>query len=171
MSNKPEEHRSRREFLKYSAAIAGGAGVLGMGVTRVTAAADPPQGEVDLENLRLVEYDPEPQLVTKESYVPRSRYTAIDVHNHLRRIVDQGPQFIENYVRKMDECNVQAIVDLDGRWGETLDRHMEVLKNPYPDRFYIYARVDWSRINEPDFSERAVEELERGFEKGVQGLK
>ncbi len=171
MSNKPEEHRSRREFLKYSAAIAGGAGVLGMGVTRGTAASDPPQGEVDLENLRLVDYDPEPQLVTNETYVPRSRYSAIDVHNHLRRIVDQGPQFIENYVRKMDECNVQAIVDLDGRWGETLDRHMEVLKKPYPDRFYIYARVDWSRINEPDFSRQAVEELERGFEKGVQGLK
>lgn len=171
MATKSKKGSNRREFLKYSSALVGGAGMMNLGALNSYAASSSPQGEVDLENLRLVDYDPEPQLITKESYVPRSRYSAIDVHNHLRKIVDKGPEFIEQYVRKMDECNVQAIVDLDGRWGEILDRHLEVLKKPYPDRFYIYARVDWSRIDEPDFSERAVEELERAVEKGVQGLK
>ncbi len=171
MSNISEHYNSRREFLKLSAVSAGGAGLLGMGVVNTAAGASNAQDQVDLQNLRLVDYDPDPQLVTKETYVPRSRYTAIDVHNHLRRIVDRGPQFIDSYVRKMDECNVQAIVDLDGGWGENLEKHLKVLKELHPDRFYIYARVDWSRIDEPDFSANAVEELERGVEKGVQGLK
>ena len=172
MSKSIGKSKQRRNFLRTAAAAAGGLGLLGMGTAhQVKGASRPSQEDVDLSNLRLIDYDPTPQLVTKETYLPRSRYSAIDVHNHLRKIVDEGPGFIRNYVKKMDECNVQAIVDLDGGWGETLDKHLQVLKKPYPDRFYIYARIDWSRYDEPDFSEKAVEELERAVEKGVQGLK
>jgi len=172
MSKSIGKSKQRRNFLRTAAAAVGGIGLLGVGTAnRGKSASSLPKEDVDLSNLRLVDYDPMPQIVTKETYISRSRYSAIDVHNHLRKIVDESPSFIKNYVKKMDECNLQAIVDLDGGWGENLDKHLQVLKRPYPDRFYIYARVDWSRYDEPDFSEKAVEELERGVEKGVQGLK
>ena len=124
----------------------------------------------DIKNIHLVDYQPQPMLVTKETYVPKARYPAIDVHNHLRHIVESGED-ISKIVSIMDECNVEAVVDLDGGFGENLDKHLRVLKEPYPDRFIIYARIDWSRINEPDFSEYAVNELEEAVSKGAQGLK
>lgn len=177
MSN---EGSNRRDFLKRSAVAIGGLGLAGAGCAGQSAeeSSQLPAGEPvsnglpdDPKDLRLVDYDPEPQLVTDVTDVPQAKYAAIDCHNHLGRIIDEGPEFIDQYVQKMDENNVQAIVDLDGRWGETLDRHLEVLKEPYPDRFYIYARVDFSRIDEQNFGQQAAEQLERGYEKGVQGLK
>ena len=124
----------------------------------------------DIKNIRLIDYQPQPMLVTKETYVPKARYPAIDVHNHLRHIVESGED-ISKIVSIMDECNVKAVVDLDGGFGENLDKHLRALKEPYPDRFIIYARIDWSRINEPDFSEYAVNQLEESVRKGAQGLK
>lgn len=125
----------------------------------------------DLKNLTLYDYQPRPQLVTKETHIDRSKFPAIDAHNHLRKIVDKGLEFMKEYVRKMDDCNVRAIVDLDGGWGETLDRHLDVFTKAFPGRFYVFAKVDLDRIAEPDFSAKAVAELERAVEKGAQGLK
>jgi predicted TIM-barrel fold metal-dependent hydrolase len=121
-------------------------------------------------DLRLVEYQPKAMLVTKVTEVAKSRYPAIDVHNHLRPIVDSGED-VARFVKVMDECNVRAIVDLDGGFGATLDKHLKALKQPYPDRFIIYARIDWSRLNDPGFSEYSAKQLEEAVKKGAQGLK
>jgi len=125
----------------------------------------------DLKDLTLYDYQPRSQLVTDKTEIEKAKYPAVDVHNHLRKILDKDASFIKDYVKKMDECNVHAIVSLDGAWGEKLDKHLEVLKKPYPDRFYIFARIDWSDLHKSDFSERAVEKLEKSVEKGCQGLK
>lgn len=173
-----EEGSNRRRFLKQSAVALGAFGLAGCGTQTGGDSDALPAGEPvsnglpdDPKDLRLVDYDPEPQLVTDVTDVPQAKYTAIDCHNHLGDLVNQGSDAIDEFVREMDENNVQATVNLDGRWGETLDRQLKALKEPYPDRFYIYARVDFSRIDEPDFGKRAAEQLERGYEKGVQGLK
>ena len=176
-----EQGRDRRDFLKQSAVALGGVSLAGCAAPSVESAdssntlsaGEPATGGLpdDPKDLLLVDFAPEPQLVTEVTDVPQAKYAAINCHNHLGNLVEQGADAVDDYVRAMDENNVQATVDLDGRWGETLDRQLNVLKEPYPDRFYIYARVDFGCIDEPGFGERAAEELERGYEKGVQGLK
>lgn len=177
-----DQRSDRRAFLKQSAVAVGGVGLAGCtGHTMedsVDGTSTLPAGEPvhnglpdDPKNLRLVDYAPQPQLVTDVTNVPRAKYTAIDCHNHLEELVERGSDAIDSFVREMDENNVQAVVNLDGKWGEALDRQLKALKEPYPDRFYIYARIDFSRIDEPDFGEQAAEQLERGYEKGAQGLK
>ena len=126
--------------------------------------------EEALKDIRLVDYQPKSMLVTKVTEVKKAKYPAIDVHNHLRKIVDSGED-ISKLVKIMDDCNVKAVVDLDGGFGENLDKHLNVLKEEYPDRFIIYARIDWNKINEPDFSEYSAKQLEEAVKKGVQGLK
>jgi len=126
--------------------------------------------EESIKDIRLVDFQPKPMLVTKVTNVQKAKYPAIDVHNHLRRIVDSETD-ISEYVKIMDECNVKAVVNLDGGYGETLDKHLKVLKEPYPDRFIVYARVDWTKLNEPDFSEYSANQLEEAVKKGAQGLK
>ena len=126
--------------------------------------------EETLKDIRLVDYQPKPMLITKVTEVKKAKYPAIDVHNHLQRIVDSGEN-ISKFVKIMDECNVKAVVDLDGGFGENLDKHLKVLKEKYPERFIVYARIDWSKIDEPDFPEYSARQLEEAVKKGVQGLK
>jgi len=123
-----------------------------------------------LSDLRMVDYEPQPMLVTKVSEVKRAKYPVIDVHNHLRTIVDSGED-ISQFVKIMDACNVQAVVDLDGGFGTNLDKHLSVLHDQFPDRFIVYARIDWRKIDDPDFSEYSVKQLEEAVKKGVRGLK
>ncbi|MFW5980759.1 MAG: amidohydrolase family protein [Halanaerobiaceae bacterium] len=125
----------------------------------------------DLKKLSLFDYKPEPQLITEETHIKKAKYEAVDAHNHLRHIVDKSKKFIDEYVKRLDECNVKAVVNLDGGWGENLDRHLETFKKPYPDRFYVLANIDWSDVEKPDFSKRAVKKLEESIEKGARGLK
>jgi len=126
-------------------------------------------GEKKPEDLRLTEYAPKPMLVTKVTEVKRAKFPAIDVHNHLRRIVKSGDD-LAKYVKIMDDCNVQAVVNLDGGFGERLDKHLKFFSK-YPDRFIVYMRIDWSKLSEPDFSEYNARLLEEGFKKGARGLK
>ncbi len=126
--------------------------------------------KTNLKDTRLVDFDPKPMLVVKETSVPKAKYPAIDVHNHLRPVVESDED-ISKFVKIMDDCNVKAIVDLDGGWGETLDKHLKRLKEPYPDRFIVYAQVDFSKIDDPDFAEYSANQLEESVKKGAQGLK
>ncbi len=98
--------------------------------------------EESIKDIRLVDFQPKPMLVTKVTDVQKAKYPAIDFHNHLRRIVDSETD-ISEYVKIMDECNIKAVVNLDGGWGENLDKHLKRLKEPYPDRFIVYAQVDF----------------------------
>jgi predicted TIM-barrel fold metal-dependent hydrolase len=123
-----------------------------------------------LSDLRLLDYQPHPMLVTKITEIKKAKYPVIDVHNHLKRIVNSGKD-ISDYVKIMDECNVQAVVDLDGGFGTKLDKHLTILRDAFPERFIVYTRIDWSRIDDPDFSEYSVQNLEEAVKKGARGLK
>ena len=123
-----------------------------------------------LKDIRLFDYKPKSMLVVKETKVKKAKFPVIDAHNHLNRIVNSETDAAE-YVKIMDECNVKMVIDLDGGWGENLDKHLKKLKKRYPDRFIVLAQIDFSRINEPDFTEQAVKQLEESIKKGAQGLK
>lgn len=125
--------------------------------------------ELDLKNVPIQDYDPTSMLETGETPIEKASFPAVDVHNHLRRA--DTPEKVDEVIRAMDETNVAAVVNLDGGWGETLDKNIERLNKRYPGRFIQYMRIDWSRIDEPGFGEAMATELERGFKIGAQGLK
>jgi predicted TIM-barrel fold metal-dependent hydrolase len=125
--------------------------------------------EADLKNVPIQDYDPVSMLKSGETVVEKAKFPAVDVHNHLRRA--DTPEKVDEMIRAMDDTNVAAVVNLDGGWGETLDKNIERLNKRYPGRFIQYMRIDWSRIDEPGFGETMAQELERGFKIGAQGLK
>mgnify|MGYP000875228576 CR=1 FL=1 len=124
---------------------------------------------MDVKKVALFDYDPRPQLVTAETIVSKAKFPAIDAHNHLRGIIDNLDS-VREYVQAMDECNVQAVTNLDGGWGKQLAQHLDVL-NRFPGRFYVFAGINWDMIDEPDFPERAVLQLEQSIRHGARGLK
>ena len=79
-----------------------------------------------LRNLPLREFRPRPYLRVEEHQVARSRFPAVDVHNHLGRWLSEDGRWaspdVGDLIALMDACNVTSIVNLDGRWGTSSRR-------------------------------------------------
>ena len=71
----------------------------------------------------------------------------------------------------MDQINMRVMVNLDGRWGEALQRNVQAFKGRDPNRFAVFANLNFSGINEPDFGKRAASQLEQDVKNGAAGLK
>ncbi len=132
-------------------------------------------------DLLLKDFKPRSALVTKDNTPSRARFPVVDAHNHLGYwdpfIFQDGgdPGWTVKDVRAtvamMDELNIRCVVDLDGGWGDQLQANLERYKEPYPDRFCVFAWVDWSQVDEPGFGEKWARELEKAVAAGAQGLK
>jgi predicted TIM-barrel fold metal-dependent hydrolase len=132
-------------------------------------------------DLLLKDFKPRSALVTKDSTPQRARFPVVDAHNHLGYwdpyiFQDGGPpgwtvKDVAATVGMMDELNIRCVVDLDGGWGDQLHANLERYKEPYPDRFCIFAWVDWSEAEQQGFGEKWAKELEKAVAAGAQGLK
>ena len=71
----------------------------------------------------------------------------------------------------MDHCNIQKMVILTGMWGEHLQKVVDEMVKPYPDRFMVFTQIDWSRIDEPDFAQHMVRQIDDAVARGARGLK
>lgn len=114
----------------------------------------------------LLDYDPTPTLVTKETHLDRPKFPAIDIHCHWS--LDQDPSAM---LAAMDELGIRAAVNLSGGFGEKLDAMLAKFHAAAPDRLLIFCNLDFAGIDDPDWSRRAVAELERGRRAGASGLK
>lgn len=120
--------------------------------------------------LLLADYQPRSELVVPEHPVPRAKWPAIDVHNHLTH-----PGWPERepaeMVREMDFLNLVAIVNLSGGTGDELKRNLARLDEAHPGRFITFCNVDWTGLGTPGWTEKAVSQLEADIRAGARGLK
>ena len=122
--------------------------------------------------LLLRDFHPRSMLHVPVHEVARARFPVWDVHNHVndaRGIGERIPP--EHVIRAMDEANVAKIVILTGAWGEGLQRVLDKMVKPYPDRFIVFTQIDWSKVNDPHFSEEMVAQLDDAVRRGARGLK
>jgi predicted TIM-barrel fold metal-dependent hydrolase len=123
--------------------------------------------------LLLKDYDPKSMLHSADHKVPRAKFPVIDVHNHVN---DAGGVHGEKIppaevVRRMDRANVQTIVILTGMWGDKLQGVIDQMVKPYPGRFLVFMQLDWSKIDDPNFSAEMVAQLDDAVRRGARGLK
>ncbi len=128
------------------------------------------------DELLLTDYCPRPALVTADHTPSRPRFPAIDAHNHLGAAFGDGwdGRPLTELLDRMDEAGIEALVDLDGGWGEEiLNRHLDRFKAGAPERFYHFGGVDWSRWPEQGdgFGEWAAGRLRDQVRRGASGLK
>ncbi len=98
----------------------------------------------------------------------RAKFPAIDFHLHGRGI--SSDDAYRKMIKLMDETGLGVLCNMDGGFGKTFDQNMKV-GEPYRDRIIHFARLDWEGINEPGWSAKTTEELERCFRAGAAGLK
>ena len=71
----------------------------------------------------------------------------------------------------MNEAGVRMVVNLDGGWGENLKETLAALDEKHPDRFATFALIDFSGLDNDDWSSREAARLEESFKAGAKGLK
>jgi predicted TIM-barrel fold metal-dependent hydrolase len=91
-----------------------------------------------------------------------------------------GKEDLNKLVAEMDKMNMGLMVNLSGRGFNQdeakstagLVKQIESVKTYYPTRFAIFTNIDFSKINEPDWTAKAVKTLEEDVKiRGAKGLK
>jgi hypothetical protein len=135
----------------------------------LAALGQPPD---DIRELKLRDWEPRSMLAAKATQVPRAKFPAIDVHNHLgggKGVLTA--QRVAHYLAELDASGVRTVVNLDGGWGERLEETLGALDRAHPGRFLTFALIDFSGIDDPRWTDRELKRLEAGFKAGARGLK
>jgi predicted TIM-barrel fold metal-dependent hydrolase len=124
------------------------------------------------KTLLLRDFHPVSMLHVPAHEVPRAKFYVIDVHNHINDaagIDEHMPP--ARVVEVMDRTNVKTVVILTGMWGAKLQHVIDEMVKPYPGRFIVFAQLDYSRINDPNFGEEMVRLVDDSVARGARGLK
>jgi len=113
-------------------------------------------------------YNPPSTLVVPEHKVTRAKYPFIDVHNHQ---FDMPEKDLGILIKDMDRLNMQVLVNLSGESGNRIRKSVANIKEHYPKRFIVFANVDFDKVGEPGWGDRAAKQLEEDVKNGANGLK
>jgi amidohydrolase family protein len=122
---------------------------------------------------RLDSYDPQSTIVLRETHISSASCPALDFHNHLGRWLTRTwvvPD-VSALVHLMDLCNIELIVNADGRWGVELEANLNRYDRQFPGRFATFCHLDWGETAREGFGERMAQRLLEDFESGAHGLK
>jgi predicted TIM-barrel fold metal-dependent hydrolase len=107
--------------------------------------------------------------------VERPRHPVVDVHAHLGTTPFAGGWFdrpVDELLAELDRAGVETIVDLDGGWGDRLRAEIARYPVPHPERFVVFAGVDYDGFALDDaFGEREAARLRDAAAEGARGLK
>ncbi|MGW5365326.1 amidohydrolase family protein [Actinopolymorpha pittospori] len=123
--------------------------------------------------IRLRDYKPRAMVKLPAHEVERAAAPVVDVHNHLGRwhSGDWDAPDLDELLSVMDDCNVAAIVNLDGGWEDELEANLDRYDRAYPGRFATFARLDWTLPSRPGWPELLVRSLQDSARRGAAGVK
>ncbi|HTC67389.1 MAG TPA: amidohydrolase family protein [Candidatus Acidoferrum sp.] len=152
-------------------------GWLVVGIASVTIAQDIAYKEdpdaAKRMTLLLKDFKPRAMVHLAVHEVPQAKFPAIDFHNHVNDAQGINGENVPpaEVVANMDRANIKTIVILTGLWGEKLQAVLDNMVKPYPGRFVVFTQVDWSKIDDPQFSVKMVQQLDDAVGRGARGLK
>jgi len=124
------------------------------------------------KTLLLKDHHPKSMLHVKETPVLRAKFPVIDVHQHVNDARGLGEHVApQELVARMDQLNIKTMVILTGGWGEQLQKVMDEMVKPFPGRFIVFSQMDWTKIDEPNFGELMVKQLDDAVRRGSRGFK
>jgi len=126
-------------------------------------------GLLAAQSITVEEYTPKSSLVVPEHPKTRARYPFIDVHNHQR--FPMSKEQFDRLVGDMDSINLQVMVNLSGRYGDQFKVGIDSVHAAYPNRFVVFANLNFNDIDAPDYGKRAASQLAQDVRNGASGLK
>ncbi len=138
--------------------------LLGCFVTLIYAQDNTNSSVMDFEK-----YDPPSTLVVPENPVTRAKFPFLDVHSHHWR-GKEGSYYI-NLGKEMDELNMKALINLSGGTGLPLKNTVDTIAEYLPGRVITFANINIRSIDDPDWIENTLKQLENDYQNGARGLK
>ena len=89
--------------------------------------------------------------------MPKAKFPVVDIHSHT------GPtaENVERLIGEMDATDLRVLVNLSGGSAEAIKQKVDFIRaSKYPDRFRVFANVDWNGAGAPGWAEQAVADLE-----------
>ena len=124
------------------------------------------------KTILLKDFQPEPALHAAVHEIRRAKFPVIDVHTHTNDAAGIGDRVDpKEMIARMDRLNIKAIVILTGMWGDKLQAIIDDMVKPYPGRFLVFTQFDWSKIDDPNFSQLMVRQIDDSVARGARGLK
>ncbi len=114
------------------------------------------------------EYNPKSTLVVPGHEVSKAKFPFIDVHSHQRSM---SPKSLKGLIADMDTMNEAVMVNLSGGSGSDLQEKIDNIKETYPNRFVVFANVDFEGVGTKGWTEKVVDQLEADIKNGAKGLK
>ncbi len=118
--------------------------------------------------LSFEEYNPISTLIVSENQVLKAKFPFIDIHGHQYRMPEQD---LSPVIAAMDTLNMGIMVNLSGRSGNQLIQSVKNIKDHYPNRFVVFANIDFDGVGTKGWTENAVNQLEIDIKNGARGLK
>ena len=130
------------------------------------------EGVVSLaaRQLTVEAYEPRNTLIVPGNELTRARYPFVDIHGH-QRGAGMSSGDVDRLVSEMDELNMAVMVNLSGGSGTRLVNGLENLTRNHQGRFVFFANVDFRRVGEDGWGDRAAAQLEEDVRSGAAGLK
>ena len=114
-------------------------------------------------------YDPPSTLVVPENPVDQAKFPFVDIHSHHWGLSEMN---LDELIGKMDRMNMKVVVNLSGRGGERLKAMMDNIKKyGYEDRILNFTNIELRSIDENDWIENTIKQLEYDHSIGAKGLK
>ncbi|HEY0434289.1 MAG TPA: amidohydrolase family protein, partial [Chitinophagaceae bacterium] len=101
-------------------------------------------------------------------HLTSAKFPFIDVHNHQEEMPTMD---LSTLTREMDKLNMKVMINLSGSYGDELARSVKNVKDHFPNRFIVFANVNFDGIGSEGWTEKAVRQLETDVHRGANGLK
>ena len=111
-------------------------------------------------DLLLRDFKPQSMWHVPVHNIERARFPVIDIHNHVNDAWGREHMPVERVVEIMNQCNVEKIVILTEKRGTALQKAIDEMVKPYPNRFLVLTQIDGSKIADPNFSPLMVRQLD-----------
>jgi predicted TIM-barrel fold metal-dependent hydrolase len=120
-----------------------------------------------MDDILLKDYAPVSSVVAKVTRIEEAKYPAIDAHTH---ILAKTPKEVAEWVKTMDEVGIETSVILTGATGDKFDKLVALYLTAYPGRFLLFCGMYDANVEQKDYPQRAIAELERCYKKGARGV-
>jgi uncharacterized protein len=132
-----------------------------------------PVGPGPMDQVLLKDYAPKSSVVAQQTSVPIAKFPVIDVHLHHypARVEGKLPKAaLESWLRTMDEVGIEKSVILTVATGSQFDMMVDFYLKPHADRFQLFCGIEKRDIDQPEYPEKAVKELQRCYDMGARGV-
>jgi len=120
------------------------------------------------QDISFEDYNPKSTLVIPGKIIKKAKFPFIDVHGHQRRMATQD---LTPVISAMDTLNMGIMVNLSGRSGEDLHKSVKNIAAHYPNRFVVFANINFNGAGEEGWIENKVNLLKEDVKNGARGLK